>query len=216
MNLVVLGPPGTGKGTISKFIETRFSCTHVSTGDLLREEVASQTELGKKIAPIMAEGKLVEDEIVLKILIDKLSKLKRNFVLDGFPRNLNQGELLDHLLSELGINIDAVLEIDSGDDVIVKRLSARRQCVKCKRIYGLDVPSKDEGKCDDCHAETALREDDRPETVRKRLRVYADTTRPLIDFYKKKKILVKVDGNRTLHEIFSEVERILSKYEDKK
>jgi adenylate kinase len=216
MNLIVLGPPGTGKGTISKFIETRFNCIHVSTGDLLREEVAMQTELGKKIGPIMAEGKLVEDEIVLKILIDKLSKLKTNFVLDGFPRNLNQAELLDHLLAELKIQIDIVLEIDSRDEVIVKRLSARRQCIKCKRIYGLDVPSKIEGKCDDCNSETILREDDKPETVRKRLKIYNETTKPLIEFYKKKKILVKVDGNRTLHEIFQEVEKILSKYEDKK
>jgi adenylate kinase len=216
MNLIVLGPPGTGKGTISKFIETRFNCTHVSTGDLLREEVAMQTELGKKIGPIMAEGKLIEDEIVLKILIDKLSKLKKNFVLDGFPRNLNQAELLDHLLAELGIQIDVVLEIDSSDEVIVKRLSARRQCIKCKRIYGLDVPSKVEGKCDDCNSETVLREDDKPETVRKRLKIYNETTKPLIEFYKNKKILVKVNGNRTLHEIFQEVEKILSKYEEKK
>jgi adenylate kinase len=124
--------------------------------------------------------------------------------------------LLDHLLAELKIQIDIVLEIDSRDEVIVKRLSARRQCIKCKRIYGLDVPSKIEGKCDDCNSETILREDDKPETVRKRLKIYNETTKPLIEFYKKKKILVKVDGNRTLHEIFQEVEKILSKYEDKK
>ncbi|MEM4257477.1 MAG: adenylate kinase [Candidatus Diapherotrites archaeon] len=216
MNLILLGPPGTGKGTIAKFIEKRFNCTHISTGDLLREEVASQTELGKKIAPIMASGKLVEDEIVVKLVIEKISKLKRNFVLDGFPRNINQGEHLDYLLKELGIRVDAVLEIDSSEDVIIKRLAARRQCVKCKRIYGLDVPSKEEGKCDDCHSETILREDDKPEVVKKRLKLYNETTKPLIEFYKNKKILIKVDGNRPLQQIFEEIEKIVLKIEEKK
>ncbi len=213
MNLILLGPPGTGKGTIAKFIEKRFNYTHVSTGDLLREEVASETSLGKKIAPIIASGKLVEDEIEEKIVIEKISKLKKNFVLDGFPRNITQGEHLDHLLNELGIKIDAVLEIDSSEDIIIKRLSARRQCTKCKRIYGLDVPSKEEGICDDCHSKTILREDDKPEVVKKRLKLYNETTKPLVDFYKKKKILVKIDGNRQLQQIFDEIEKLLQKME---
>lgn len=215
MNVILLGPPGTGKGTIAKFIETRFHCAHVSTGDLLREEVAAQSDLGKKIAPIMNEGKLVEDELVLKILLEKLAKLRKNFVLDGFPRNLNQGELLDHLLAELGIKIDVALEIDSDPEVIVKRLSSRRQCVKCKRIYGLDVPPKVEGVCDDCGSQTVLREDDRPDVVKKRLKIYNDITKPLVDFYKKKKMLVKVDGNGSLTDIFRDVENLLAEYEGK-
>ncbi len=214
MNLILLGPPGTGKGTIAKFIEVRFGLAHVSTGDLLREEVAEKTDIGREIEPIMNAGQLVEDSIVIQILRKKLSRLRKNFILDGFPRNLNQGELLDPLLAELGIKIHLVLDIDSDRELIVKRLTSRRQCVKCHRIYGLDVPSKAEGVCDDCGSETILREDDRPDVVRKRLALYNEVTRPLSDFYAQKKLLQKIDGNRTLQEIFVEVEKLLSPYID--
>jgi len=213
MNLVLLGPPGTGKGTIAKFIETSFKCTHVSTGDLLRDEVANKTNIGLKVEPIMKEGKLVSDSVVLDIMKKRLNELNGFFILDGFPRNLAQGKMLDNLLNELKISLDVVLEIDSPSEVIVKRLSARRQCVNCKRIYGLDVPSEKEGICDDCSGKTVLRADDNPEIVEKRLKLYTETTKPLSDFYKEKGLLVKVDGNRTLHEIFSEVEKTLKKYE---
>ncbi|MFH1391894.1 MAG: adenylate kinase [Candidatus Diapherotrites archaeon] len=213
MNLVLLGPPGTGKGTISKFIETTFKCTHVSTGDLLRDEVAKKTEIGMKVEPIMKDGLLVSDSVVLNILKKRLNELNGYFILDGFPRNLPQGKMLDQLLDELKISLEVVLEIDSPIDVIVKRLSARRQCVDCKRIYGLDVPSKKEGVCDDCSGKTILRADDNPEIVEKRLKLYTETTKPLSDFYAEKGLLIKVDGNRTLHEIFSEVEKTLKKYE---
>lgn len=214
MNLVLLGPPGTGKGTIAKFIELRFNCIHVSTGDLLREEVANQTQIGKEIEPLMNAGRLVDDAIVVKILSKKLSAIAgKSFVLDGFPRNLNQGKLLEPLLNEIGISMDLVLEIDSPEEIIVKRLSARRQCVNCKRIYGLDVPSKRLGICDDCGSETVLRKDDEPGVVLKRLRLYNSITKPLSDFYTEKKLLVMVDGDRSLQEIFGEVERILLRFE---
>lgn len=210
-----MGPPGTGKGTIAKFIEVRFGLAHVSTGDLLREEIVQKTETGRNIEPIMAAGQLVEDVIALEILEKKLSKLKKNFILDGFPRTLNQGELLEPLVKRLGIKIDLVLEIDSSEELIVKRLSSRRQCVKCHRIYGLDVPSKAAGICDDCNTETVLRDDDRWEVIKKRLDVYNEVTKSLSDFYADKKLLKKVDGNRTLQEIFMEVEKLLSPYIDK-
>ncbi|MCR4369468.1 MAG: adenylate kinase [archaeon] len=213
MNLVLLGPPGTGKGTIAKFIEERFGYTHISTGDLLRGEVAKKTEIGKAIEPVMNEGKLVRDVIVLEILKKKLSKVRKNFILDGFPRNLNQGKMLDLLLEQLGIGLEVVLEIDSDENVIVKRLSARRQCVKCRRIYGLDVPSKKIGVCDDCGAKTVLRKDDAPEVVKKRLGLYNEITKPLSDYYASKGLLVKVDGNLPLQNIFSEVESILAQRE---
>ena len=214
MNLVLLGPPGTGKGTIAKFIEVRFGCIHISTGDLLREEVANQTETGKQIEPLMNAGMLVDDSIVLATLKKKISSIKgKSFVLDGFPRNLNQGELLDPLLSELGTELDLVLEIDSPEDIIVKRLSARRQCVSCKRIYGLDVPPKVAGICDDCGSKTVLRKDDEEEIVLERLRIYNSTTKPLSEFYMEKKLLKKIDGDRSLQEIFAEVEKALSVFE---
>ncbi|MCR4335028.1 MAG: adenylate kinase [archaeon] len=212
MNLVLLGPPGTGKGTISKFIETRFKCTHISTGDLLRNEVARKTEIGLKVEPMMKDGKLVSDFIVLDVLKKRLNELNGHFILDGFPRNLAQGKILDSLLKELNISLDAVIEIDSPSEVIVKRLSSRRQCVDCKRIYGLDVPSEKMGVCDDCGGKTILREDDNSEIVAKRINLYNKITKPLSDFYAEKGLLVKVDGNRTLQEIFPEVEKTLKKF----
>lgn len=213
MNLVLLGPPGTGKGTIAKFIELKFGIVHVSTGDLLRGEVAGQTEIGKKITPIMNAGKLVDDGIVRGVLKAKLASLNgKPVILDGFPRNLTQGKLLVPLLKSLKAKVDLALEIDSSEEVIVRRLSARRQCTKCGRIYGLDVPSKVEGICDDCGSETALRSDDRPEVIRKRLALYNRITKPLSDFYAKENLLEKVDGNRPLQDIFMEVEAIIKRH----
>ncbi|HLC79128.1 MAG TPA: nucleoside monophosphate kinase [archaeon] len=215
MKLVLLGPPGTGKGTIAKFIEVRFGCVHISTGDLLRDEVVQATSIGKEIEPLMNSGKLVDDDIVLKILKKKLLSIKgKSFVLDGFPRNLNQGKLLENLLDDaLGSKLDLVVEIDSSKEIIVKRLSARRQCVSCKRIYGLDVPSKKVGVCDECGSETVLRKDDEADIVMARLYLYEQITKPLSDFYEKKGILKKIDGNRSLQDIFAEVEVALSKFE---
>lgn len=215
MKLVILGPPGTGKGTIAKFIETRFNCSHISTGDLLREQVSLKTEIGEKIAPTMNQGKLVDDASVLEILKNKLTKMRQTFILDGYPRTIEQGESLDKVLTNLEMHLDSVLFIDSPEEVIVKRLSARRQCTTCKRIYGLDVPSKKDGICDECNGKTVLREDDAPEVVRERIKVYNERSKPMLDFYKEKNLLVRVNGDRSLGEIFMEVERLLSKYEDK-
>ncbi len=214
MHLILLGPPGTGKGTISEFIEAKFEAEHVSTGDLLRDEVAKKTEIGKSVEPILNKGALVDDSVVVQVLRKKLSQAKaKNFILDGFPRNLNQAKILDWLLHELDVSLDAVLNIDSSEDVIVKRLSARRQCVKCKRIYGLDVPSKKKGVCDDCGAKTMQRKDDKPSIIKKRLRLYNELTLPLIFFYGGKGLLIHVDGNRPLQEIFEEVETVLKKFD---
>ena len=215
MKLVILGPPGTGKGTIAKFVETRFNCYHISTGDLLREQVSLKTEVGEKIAPIMNQGKLVDDASVLEILKNKLTKIGQNFILDGYPRTIDQGESLDKVLTDLEMLLDSALFIDSPEEVIVKRLSARRQCTTCKRIYGLDVPSKKAGFCDECSGKTVLREDDAPGVVRERIKVYNERSKPLLDFYKEKNLLVRVNGDRSLGEIFMEVERLLSKYEEK-
>ncbi|HZX34346.1 MAG TPA: adenylate kinase [archaeon] len=212
MKLVLLGPPGTGKGTIAEFIEVKLACRHISTGDLLRQEVAKKSGIGKEIEPVMNAGKLVDDAIVLKLLKSELKGGNGSFILDGFPRTLEQGKLLDSLLQEMGISLDAVLEIDSPDELIVKRLSARKQCAKCGRIYGLDVPPKNEGVCDDCGLKVIVRKDDSPKIVRKRLALYKEITQPLSGFYREKSLLIRVDGNRSLQEIFSEVEKLLSAF----
>ena len=211
MKLIILGPPGTGKGTISRFIEAKFGCEHISTGDLLRAEVAKKTSIGIKIERILNEGKLVSNETAMQVLSKKIRSLKDGFVLDGFPRNIQQAKLLDGLLSQQKSSLDLVLEIDSDDKVVIERLSSRRQCIKCKRIYGHHVPSKKVGVCDDCGSETIIREDDKSKAIKQRLKIYHKITKPLVTFYTKKKLLMKINGNRSLDKIFPELEKILKK-----
>ena len=211
MKLIVLGPPGTGKGTISRFIEAKFGCEHISTGDLLRNEVAKKTGIGKKIEHILNAGKLVTNETAMQVLSKKICSLKDGFVLDGFPRNIEQAKLFDLLLSEQKISLDLVLEVDSDDKVVIERLSSRRQCVNCKRIYGHHVPSKKVGVCDDCGSKTIIREDDKSKAIKQRLKIYHETTKPLVDFYSNKKLLLKINGNQTLEKIFPQIEKILKK-----
>ena len=211
MKLIVLGPPGTGKGTISRFIEAKFKCEHISTGDLLRTEVAKKTSIGKKIEYILNDGKLVSNKIAMQVLSKKIRLLKDGFVLDGFPRNIGQARLFEGLLIKQKISLDIVLEINSDDKVVIERLSSRRQCIKCKRIYGHQVPSKKIGVCDNCGSETIIREDDKPKAIKQRLKIYHKTTKPLVDFYSKKKLLMEINGNRSLDKIFPQIEKILKK-----
>ena len=211
MKLIVLGPPGTGKGTISRFIEAKFGCEHISTGDLLRTEVAKKTSLGIKIEHILKAGKLVSNEIAMHVLSKKICSLKDGFVLDGFPRNIEQARLFDELLIKQKISLDIVLEVDSDDQVVIERLSSRRQCIKCKKIYGHHVPSKKLGVCDDCGKKTIIREDDKPKAIKQRLKIYHETTKHLVNFYSNKKLLLKINGNQTLEKIFPQIEKILKK-----
>lgn len=215
MRLAILGPPGTGKGTIASFIEHRFDLVHISTGDLLREQVAKHTAIGHRIAPIMNVGKLVDEETVTEILKLKLKESGSSFILDGYPRTLLQTQKLEQVLKELKMPLDRVLFVDSPESVIVRRLSARRQCESCKRIYGLDIPSQEEGICDECGGKTVMREDDNSDIVRKRIKIYNETVKPLIDFYSSKKLLVTVNGDRSLQDIFGEIEKLLSTIEAK-
>ena len=211
MKLIVLGPPGTGKGTISRFIEAKFGCEHISTGDLLRNEVAIKTSIGKKIRYILNKGKLVSNEIAMQVLSKKICSLKDGFVLDGFPRNIEQARLFDELLIKQKISLGLVIEVDSDDNVVIERLSSRRQCVKCKRIYGHHVPSKKVGVCDDCGSKTIIREDDKPKAIKQRLKIYHETTKPLVEFYSNKNLLIKINGNPSLEKIFPVIEKILKK-----
>ena len=210
MIVVMLGPPGTGKGTVSQYLKDRKSFLHISTGDLIRAEINQQSEYGKKIQSIVAEGKLVSDVLVAELLKKAITSAQsKNIVLDGFPRTLEQAKMLDIMLKGIKKKLDLVIDLESGDELIVKRLSLRRQCPKCNQIYGMTVPPKKEGICDRDQTPLIQRQDDREEVVRQRLKVYRELTEPLIGYYKKKSLLKEVDGNLKLEEIYNNIDKLI-------
>ena len=214
MNLILLGAPGAGKGTQAKLIVSKYGIPQISTGDMLREAVANQTELGKKAKEDMDKGELVPDEVVIGIVKERLAQpdCERGFILDGFPRTLKQAEALDKILDELGKKIDAVINVAVPEEEIVKRIVNRRTCKKCGAVYHLIYnPPKEPGKCDKCGGELYQRDDDKEETVKERLRVYKAQTEPLIDYYSKKGLVYNVDGTKSIEGVFEEIEKILDK-----
>ena len=212
MKIVMLGAPGAGKGTQAKMIAEKYGIPHVSTGDIFRANIKNGTELGKEAKQYMDQGKLVPDELTVKILLDRVSQpdCKNGYVLDGFPRTIPQAEVLDKALAELGESIDYAIDVDVPDENIVKRMSGRRACVSCGATYHVvHVPPKKEGICDRCGSELILRDDDKPETVKNRLDVYHKQTQPLIDFYTKKGVLKTVDGTVDMQDVFKAIVAIL-------
>lgn len=214
MKIIMLGAPGAGKGTQAKMIAEKYSIPHVSTGDIFRANIKDQTELGMEAKKYMDQGLLVPDELTVKILLDRVAKddCKNGYVLDGFPRTIPQAEVLDKAVSELNESIDFAINVDVKDENIVKRMSGRRACLKCGATYHIEhIPPKKEGICDKCGSELVLRDDDKPETVQKRLNVYHEQTQPLIDYYNKKGILKEVDGSQDMKDVFSAIVAILGK-----
>ena len=212
MRIVMLGAPGAGKGTQAKRIAEKYGIPHVSTGDIFRANIKNGTDLGKEAKNYMDQGQLVPDELTVRILLDRVAKedCAKGYVLDGFPRTIPQAEVLDSELAKLGTAVDYAINVEVPDDNIVGRMSGRRACLKCGATYHLEsLPSKKEGICDNCGSELVLRDDDKPETVKKRLSVYHDQTQPLIDFYKKKGVLKEVDGTIAPDDVFKEIEGIL-------
>ncbi len=212
MKIIMLGAPGAGKGTQAKKIADKYDIPHVSTGDIFRANIKEGTELGKEAKKYMDQGLLVPDELTVKILLDRVAQddCKKGYVLDGFPRTIPQAEVLDKALSELGEGIDFAINVDVPDENIVKRMSGRRACLDCGATYHIEhIPPKAEGICDRCGKELILREDDKPETVEKRLKVYHDQTQPLIDFYSAKGVLKEVDGTKEMSEVFDAIVKIL-------
>jgi adenylate kinase len=198
MRLLIVGPPGAGKGTQAKFLASHFSIPHISTGDIFRANIAAGTPLGMKAKAILDSGELVPDEITIGIVRERLNEDDTNggFLLDGFPRTEPQAEALDELLAELGTPLDAVLELKVDDEEIVHRLSGRRVCTTCGHVWHLEFePPQVEGVCDLDGGRLYQRDDDKPETVRNRLRVYADQTAPLIDYYTARELLTSVAGS---------------------
>ena len=212
MKIIMLGAPGAGKGTQAKKIASKYSIPHISTGDIFRANIKNGTELGKKAKTYMDQGLLVPDELVVDLVVDRVAAddCANGYVLDGFPRTIPQAEALDAALEKKGEAMDYAINVEVPDENIVKRMSGRSACVACGATYHIEhIPPKTEGICDTCGKELILRDDDKPETVLKRLNVYHEQTQPLIDYYTGKGILKEVDGTKDMSEVFDEIVAIL-------
>lgn len=197
MKLVLLGPPGAGKGTQATGIAEKYGIAHISTGDIFRFNIKNETELGKEVKGYLEQGALVPDELTVRIVWDRLDQedCKNGFLLDGFPRTIGQAQALDAGLEERGTALDRVINIEVPDDVLIKRLAGRRVCSKCGQPYHIhNMPSKVEGVCDVCGGEVIQRPDDNEATVANRIAVYEKQTSPLIEYYQKQEILMTVNG----------------------
>lgn len=205
MKLIFLGPPGAGKGTQAQVLKEKLGLRHISTGDIFRDLIKNGSELGSKIKGYVESGGLVPDEIAVEVVAQTVKGLDLNkgFVLDGFPRTLVQAELLDKTLAELGIRIDRVFYFDTSESMIINRLGGRRICPKCSATYHvINLPPKKEGICDNCGNELYQRKDDSPDTIKKRLAVYENQTKELIEYYRKKKLLDTINGDLSKDEAF--------------
>ena len=212
MKIIMLGAPGAGKGTQAKKIAAKYQIPHISTGDIFRANIKNGTELGKKAKTYMDQGLLVPDELVVDLVVDRVSQddCTKGYVLDGFPRTIPQAEALDKALEAKGQKMDYAIDVDVPDENIVNRMSGRRACLKCGATYHIEYAApKTENVCDTCGEALVLRDDDKPETVLNRLKVYHDQTQPLIDFYTKKNVLKTVDGTKDMKEVFADIVAIL-------
>ena len=212
MKLIMLGAPGAGKGTQAKRIAAKYGIPHISTGDIFRANIKNGTELGKKAQTYMDQGLLVPDELVCDLVVDRIqqSDCEKGYVLDGFPRTIPQAAALTAALEKLGTGIDYAINVEVPDANILNRMGGRRACLGCGATYHVEFnPPKQEGVCDTCGAELVLRDDDKPETVQKRLDVYHEQTQPLIDYYTKAGKLAEVDGTKDMDDVFAAIVDLL-------
>ncbi len=212
MKIIMLGAPGAGKGTQAKMIAEKYGIAHVSTGDIFRMNIKEGTALGKEAKTYMDQGLLVPDELTVRILLDRVARedCANGYVLDGFPRTIPQAQVLDQALAEMDDAIDYAINVDVPDENIIGRMTGRRACVTCGATYHIvHIPPKQEGICDACGKELVLRDDDREETVSKRLSVYHEQTQLLIDFYTAKGILRTIDGTEKMQDVFTNIVTIL-------
>ena len=212
MKIIMLGAPGAGKGTQAKKIAEKYHIPHISTGDIFRANIKNGTELGKKAKTYMNQGLLVPDELTVDLVIDRVGQddCKDGYILDGFPRTIPQAECLDAALEKRGEKVDFAINVEVPDENIVNRMSGRRACVGCGATYHIKYnPTKVDGVCDACGEKLVLRDDDKPETVQKRLGVYHDQTQPLIDYYTKSGVLKEVDGTVDMEDVFQAIVEIL-------
>jgi adenylate kinase len=214
MNLILLGPPGAGKGTQAARLEREKGLLQLSTGDMLRTAAASGSDLGKRIKAIMNEGKLVPDDIIIAMIGERIDKpdCQNGFILDGFPRTVPQAEALDRMLKEKGLKLDHVIEMQVDDNALIERIAGRYACAGCGAGYHETFnPPKKSGICDGCGStQFARREDDKPETVRARLAAYHEQTAPILPYYRGKSVLATVDGMAAIPEVARQIDEVLA------
>ena len=210
MRIILLGAPGAGKGTQADSIKQKYPVAHISTGDILRANVKAGTELGKNAKSYMDAGKLVPDDVIIAMMESRLQEpdCKEGFLLDGFPRTTPQAEALGLLLERLGLSLDAVVELDVSDDIVVERLTSRRVCKACGEIYNTRLkPTKVEDVCDKCGGEVIQRDDDKESVIRNRLSVFHEQTAPLIEYYREKGLLITVDATQGKDTVLKALEK---------
>lgn len=215
MIIILLGNVGVGKGTQGKLIMEKYNIPYFATGVIFRENIQKNTLLGIKVREIVSEGKLVSDELVNEIVFDKIKNLD-NFILDGYPRTLNQAMSFENFIKNKNQDLDLVIYIDVPDEVIIKRLTGRRICPKCGKVYNIyfDKPKEDE-ICDFDKEKLIIRDDDRLEVIQKRIDAFKINTYPLIEFYEKRRKLYRVNGNRSVNEVFKDISEIIDDYIEK-
>jgi len=208
MKIIMLGAPGAGKGTQAKKIAEKYAIPHISTGDIFRANLKAGTEPGKKAKEYMDAGALVPDELTVDLVMDRISQddCVNGYVLDGFPRTIHQAEKLTEALNANGGDIDYAITVDVPDGVIIDRMAGRRMCSNCGASYHVvNIPTKVEGICDQCGTELIVRDDDKPETVKKRLAVYHEQTKPVIDYYEERDLVFLVDGTQSMDTVFAAI-----------
>ena len=214
MRLILMGPPGSGKGTQAEFIADKLNVPHISTGDMFRKAIGEQTELGRKAKEYLDSGRLVPDEVTVGIVKERLKQpdCKQGFLLDGFPRTVAQAEALDRILNALDTSIDAVINIEVSREELIKRLTGRRMCRECGASFHLAFnPPKVDGVCDKCKGELYQRKDDSEETINSRLEVYQRQTEPLIGYYREQGLLKNINGSQEIRDVLSDIGRAIGR-----
>lgn len=211
VNIILLGSPGSGKGTQAKHLKQRYNLKHISTGDIFREEVKNQTEFGKKVSSILESGELVPDSLVIEVLASKIKGEEQGLIFDGFPRTVEQAKALNQLLESENKKVDAVIFIDVDEELVIKRITSRKVCKGCGEVYGINFPPAENDKCKECGGDAITRPDDNEESIKNRLSVFQKQTAPLIAFYEATGNLVKVDGAKGLDEVLDDIAKALNK-----
>ncbi|AIF69250.1 adenylate kinase [Palaeococcus pacificus DY20341] len=210
MNVLIFGPPGSGKTTHSKTIIERYGLFYISSGDLIRAEITKRTELGKEMEKFLKKGDLIPDTIINVLVLSKLRRVRNNFIIDGYPRSAEQVLALENYLYDHGIKLELALDIFIPKELSIERISGRRICSKCGAVYHVKYsPPKVDGKCDICGGDVIQREDDKPEIVAKRYDIYIKNMKPIIKFYKKQGIYVKINGNGSVGDVWERIRPLL-------